>query len=74
MKDSKLQGAIENIEKDGEIVAILRKENQGVKYELVFNENLLTPEQLKMLSVGLIIRYDRNTEKLEFLSESLNWI
>lgn len=59
---------------DNEITCILRKDYNCDK-ELEVNREFLTKEQNDMVSMGLIMRFDINEQKIEFMTnDGNNWV
>lgn len=57
---------------DNEITCILRRD-YNLDKELVVGRGLLTKEQDEMASLGLVMRFDIISEKLEFMKEDESW-
>ena len=54
---------------DKVIKCILRKEYE-LDDELTINRDLLTPDQDKLVETGLIIRYNKKSNNIQFLLDS----
>lgn len=58
---------------NNEIVCVLRRDFNCDK-ELIAPMGLLTKEQIDMAKIGLVMRFNLNTEKIEFMLENGEWL
>lgn len=65
-------GYVEQINNDG-IICILKKEHYE-NIELKITHDTLTKEQLTILNIGLVIRFDIRSNKIDFMTEDQKWI